>query len=327
MINYQKEIAEIINKHIENSPFKNLIKVTENHIHHNEEDKYINWEISITGQPFKYQIGFNDKLADLLTKKLTKSRLYDFGTFYHFKNYDRAVQIIQDKEIQLTALNSHITNDSAEYSEFIRRYSHDPVFDNDFIKTARENVFIFCFTKHFRNERFWNEYAKNNSGLCIGFRFEEINENTAELFSLVDVIYDDGYNFDFINDIQRELLHRFDKYLLIGGLNRFAKYYKRKRYSWESETRLIFDFNENNKLQKLLNGDSILGGGKMPELDLTNYLQINQESNRRFVKIKFNNTFFKLKVTELIMGSNVTSTQKDELSELVDDDVHLWQVK
>jgi len=312
-------IAEIINKHLENSPFQNLISVNENHINYNEEDAAINWKISVTGNQLKYSIGSNEKL--------TKSRLYDSGTFYHFKNYTRALQVIKDKEIQLTALNSHISNDSAEYSEFIRRYGHNPVFNNDFIETARKNIFIYCFTKHFRNERFWNEYAKNHIGICIGFRFENFNPDLIDLFSFVDVIYDDGYNFDFINDIQRELLYKFNKHLSIGGLNRFAKYYKRKRYSWESETRLVFDLNENNELQKLLKGDSKFGGGKIPEIDLNNFINVTQEDNRRFVTLKFNNQFFNLKISEIILGSEVNSNQSEELSKLVSDDVHLWQIR
>ncbi len=174
----RKIIADIISKHIENSPYRNLINVSEDDIDYNLNNQFINWKINVIGKHLNYSVKSEDKIADLITKDLKIERKNDRGTFYHFKKLELAYKILKSKELQLSSLNSHIGNDSAEYTEFLQRYSN-PTTDLQSAINAKNEIFILCFTKHFRNNKFWMNYANDGYGICMGFQIEKVNNTIS----------------------------------------------------------------------------------------------------------------------------------------------------
>ena len=258
-----------------------------------------------------------DSLFDDIIKR---DRKYDYGQFYHFKPFNRAYNIIHDGKIQLTALSNHSDKDLVEYSEFLNRYCHNPLLNDQHIDDAKKDIYIFCFTKHFRNERFWEEYAKELTGICLVFRFTNFKELLNPLYCLVDVAYDNENIFDFINHIQDEIFDKFGKHIFIGADRSFARHFKRARYSWESEIRMIFDFHEN---EKLLNSQFSVNG-----INLNNYIkkEIDNKTNRRYIRLPFKNPFFELKIDEIICGKEVTDTKLKEIKRIASDVDFIWRI-
>lgn len=315
------KISEIINKHLKKSPFKDEIKVSENDIDFHNNRKYIHWQVALKGSQLDYEVVDNNKFAELLNRKLKIDRKQDKGTFYHFSCYNIAQKMLTKKEIQLSSLTSQFSNDSAELIEFIHRYLNATYPNPQSLLDISSNIFVFCFTRHFRNEKFWSDYANEDTGICLGFRLKDINLELAHLFDFVDIFYDDGYSFDFINDIQRELDFYYEKKLFIGGLNRFARNYKRQRYAWESETRLIFDIDENKRLLDFYEQMRCCE----PKHDLMRYFKIIKDDDREYIQLNFINEFFTLELDEVIFGKKVSQSQIDEIEAFVNEDVHCWQ--
>ena len=316
------EISKIINKHISTSNYNGEILVNETDINFDERSDTINWSFNLNGGCFKYCVKSNDKLAEFLTNTIVKNRKLDSNTFYHYIPLEFGLNIFERNELQFSSLSSLTKNDSAEYSEFLKLYSHNPAFNGSHISAAKNKIFIFCLTNKFDNQKFWNEYFKDTPGLCIGFKFEKADERLLGFYEFLDVLYDDTNNFDFINYIQEELHQKYCKRLFIGGINRIARHYKRTKYAWERETRLIFDFLENNKLHQTSFFNGIMG------TNLETYLQpeFDKENNRHYMRIKFNNPFFKIKICEIICGKKVDDKHIDEIKSLVPNDVKVWRL-
>lgn len=319
-----EEVAGIINKHLNNSNYKELLSINKNDIDlasFTNNNNFIQWNSKFEGGESKKTYVDQNKLNQLYD--LVKiNRKQDFGQFFHFKPFEIACNIIQNREIQLTALCNHSDNDLVEYSEFINRYCHNPLLDDQHIYDAKKDIYIFCFTKHFRNERFWKEYAKDDTGVCIVINFTNFKDQLDTLYDLVDVVYDKNL-FDFINHIQSEIFQKFGKKIFIGSDRRFARHFKRAKYSWESEIRMLFDFHENKKLLQL----SFCKG--LNELDLNNYIkkETDETTGRRYIKLPFNNPFFKLKIDEIICGKKVTDKQmRDIEGDLNNPDIRVWRI-
>ena len=316
------EIAKIINKHIDKSKFKDSLLISSDDINFDTSNEVIDWNIGVKGNHFKYSVYSKDKIAFLLTKLLATERKSDFGTFFHFIKLKHALAILENNEIQLSSLSSLTENDSAEYSEFLSRYNYNPAFNDVHISNAKDSIYVFCLTKEFRNQKFWNEYLKDTPGVCIGFRFEKYNIDLFDFFEFIDVIYDDGYSFDFLNDIQREIKNKFNKRLYIGGMNRIARHYKRNKYSWESETRLIFDFFENKMLHQSPYFKGITGK------DLNQYLkpEFDEVDKRFFLRINLDNPFFKINISEIICGKEINDDQIITIKSMLSKNVKVWRV-
>lgn len=336
MISYIQELVDIINKHISKSEFKDMLSVTETDINEKSitnKESFIGWEFHVQNINGRKLIVSNDKFVNFFSN-LSSTRKYDYGAMYHFIPFKYALEILKNNKIQLTELSSLTEVDSSEYFEFFHRYNYLDIYKPEEIKSARKMIFIFCFTKDFRIEKFWDKNKnidnKEKKLICIRFNFEHFYDEKIGLFDLGDVVYDYGYKFDFINDIQRELKDKFGKYLYWGGFNRFSRFYKRDIYDWESEIRLVFDFDESDRLQKKFSGNSILGGVKIPEIDLNNYLspEFNNLQNRRFIRLKLRNPFFKLKISEIICPINMLDEQIEKIKSCnKDDNIKIWRMR
>lgn len=313
------EISKIINKHIAESNYNGLIIVKESDINYDEKSDNINWSFTLDGGCLRYSVKSNDKLAEFLTNTIVKKRKLDMKIFYHYIPLEYALNIIDRNEIQFSALSSLTENDSTEYSEFLHRYSYQPVFNEKHISVAKDKIFIFCLTNCPDNQKFWVEYIKEKPGLCIGFQFEPADERLFNFYEFLDVLYDDTDNFDFINRIQEELHQRYNKRIFIGGINRIARHYKRSQYSWETETRLIFDFLENYKLHQTTFFKGITG------TNLESYLhpEFDNKNNRHYMRMKFDNPFFKIKLKELTYNQYVSNEQLVKIRSLLTKEVRV----
>ncbi|MEI7422133.1 MAG: hypothetical protein WCK18_08560, partial [Prolixibacteraceae bacterium] len=119
----------------------------------------------------------------------------------------------------------------------------------------------------------------------------------AYLYDFRDVSYDNGYRFDFINHINYHFIKEFDRQLLIEGITKFSKFYKRGKYEWENESRLAFHYNFDfagygHELQK-----------KFP-------IQTDPSTQRKYIDLPLQgnstpNPFFTLSIDEVICGKNV----------------------
>ena len=312
------EIAMIINKHIATSIYNNgEILVNETDIDFNEKKDTIKWNFKSNGGCIKSRIESNDKLAEFLTNTIVKNRKLDGSTFYHYIPLEYGFNIIEHNELQFSSLSYLTKNDSEEYSEFLRRYSCNPAFNEEHISKAKDKIFIFCLTNKPDNQKFWDEYIKGKPGLCIGFKFEKADERLLAFFEFLDVLYDDTHNFDFINHIQEELYQKYCKRLFIGGINRIARHYKMSKYSWERETRLIFDFLENAKLHDISYYKGITG------TNLERHLkpEFDEVNNRHFMKIKFDNPFYKIKIKELTYNKYISNERLVRIKSLLPKEV------
>lgn len=255
-----------------------------------------------------------NKLIPIFSE-LATSRISDTGQFYHFKpSVDRVRQIIQSKEIELSALYYLGQSDYAEYSEFFKRTGFFGMFYKNKVDDRKKKIFILCFTKNARENRFWSDYSDNDNGACIVFRFEFLNGPYRHLFDLRDVYYDAGYEFEFINDLRYKFVRYFGKELFLEGINKFAQFYKRGKYKWENETRLSFDYDfDDAALLKL------------------DYFPIQQGTDkngnvREYIKLKLNNHFFNLNIEEIICGHKVTEAQKQDIkNDLANPNIKVWR--
>jgi hypothetical protein len=266
----------------------------------------------------------NDNPITKILGRTTKNRFDDRGQFYHFKSIRFAKTIIVQKEIQVSNLLSNQENDFAEYSEFFKRlglfeklipknYCEQRIdskinLSKSKLEEERENIFILCFTKDGHNELFWERYALGDSGVCLGFKFSDFA--LGHLYYFRDVVYDNGYKFDFLNHINYHLDKSFGRQLFLQGINKFSKFYKRGKYQWENETRLVFDY-----------------AGPF-HTDLENYLKINSDAStgRRYIKLPLvtdngensghaKNPFFSLTIDEVICGRHVSIDDFRQLEE------------
>jgi hypothetical protein len=269
-----------------------------------------------------------------------QNRIADKGQFFHFKSTRIALDIISNRCIQVSNLLSNDKNDFSEYSEFFKRLGlFHKLIPNDYCQQLntkhfnpasksqmdelRDNIMILCFTKEAHNEKFWKCYAKNDTGVCISFRFLNFDQNKLLYFDFRDVCYDDGYRFDFINHINYHFRKEFDRQLVVEGITKFSKFYKRGKYDWENEARLCFhyDFTSSSKL-----GDY-----------LSKNFPIEKEpgTNRKYIKLPLKgndiqNPLFTLTVDEVICGKNVSATCFENLYAALTEnfpDATIWQRK
>ena len=173
-----------------------------------------------------------------------QNRITDKGQFFHFKSFDIANLIISNQSVQVSNLLSNQANDFAEYSEFYKRLGlFHQIIPKDYcsqIQTQtfnpasrspmdedRENILILCFSKEGHKERFWKDYASDDTGVCLVFRLLNFSPTYAEQYDFRDICYDYGFRFDFINHINYHFIKEFGKQIFVNGGSKFSKFYKR----------------------------------------------------------------------------------------------------
>lgn len=257
---------------------------------------------------------------------LALSRIQNYIQFTHFKSLARALDIVTSKEVQVSNLTSNEYNDYAEYTEFLRRaeYYHSLIpkdyctqIQNKTINAGsrclsddvRDNTFILCFSQNYTNPRFWTDYAKNDTGVAIVFKFLNFSPDHYDKYDLRDVYYDSGYDFEFINYINYHLRKEFGFAFIPGSTSKFARFYKRQSYAWETETRLCFN------VDRTLPYGLGVGIGNMFQI----FPDSNPASNRTFIKLPLvgnpnPNPLFSLTIDEIVVGSNVSGADYASLS-------------
>lgn len=309
-IKLKKEVDNIIEseiKSISHPSLRNKLKISFNHFIDNENELI--------------RIKETDSFCDIIYKTLSKNRVNDFGNFYHFKDLKRTIEIINTQKIKLYPLPKHNKNDNTESLELLRRYwyglhekigkSHYEVTDHSLDDNIPETVHIFCLTKDFRNEMFWQKYANNDNGVCINFEFEHFNSMTVhhkKSFEFRDVFYDDGYTFDFLQDIRFKIENIGVKYNIVPKSQWFKYYFKRKKYSWENETRISINFQ--NYIQSIINSDDKDKSKLINEYSKTYRSEIYDKENKTNMKplcLELDNDFFKMKIVEIICGKNISN--------------------
>ena len=115
-----------------------------------------------------------------------------------------------------------------------------------------------------------------------------------------DVTYDTGYLFDFINEIHYWFIREFEKQPFIEGVLKFARFYKRAKYSWEDESRISFGYNCDTypSICRAFPIQKDMDNGKI---------------TREYIKVPLRNDYFTLEVDEIICGKHVDSADQSRL--------------
>lgn len=253
----------------------------------------------------------------------SKDRQNDKGVFYSFKEPRYALEILEEEKLYLPYLSKHLENDPLEYYELLSITSpHKSVFDRQNIK---DNIFIHCFTKDFRNNKFWSTYGTNKEtnkkeNVAIGFKFTKYIEfeKLINIIEFRDVIYNDKNRFDFIKEIQFRLYSDFGRILKIDSEFDLARFFKREKYRWEDEVRLCID------LYKL---DFIKEKYKQifPEFFNYNVESIYTKKNNALF-VQMSNEFFKFEVCELICGIDISQPDFTKLQRIANiRNIPIWK--
>ena len=215
--------------------------------------------------------------------------------FYHFKTCPSVIlDIINKKSIQVSNMVANTENDYTEYSEFFRRIGFA---DKNRLEKARSNTFILCFANTCSEQRMWDEYATNETGVCLCFNVKHLSHIDSWSYSFRNVFYDHGYDLDVVGEIVDKIEQKYQLSFLPQGVHRFAQYYKRDRYRWENETRLSIQYEDILDYEAITNTESIV----------TKHFTRNTASNgREYLDIPFQNPLFEFEMRELIMGKNVS---------------------
>ncbi len=197
--------------------------------------------------------------------------------------------------------------DKAEFSEFLKVAGYKNNGTDNTIDDEKKRFFILCFTKNYKEPKFWSKYAQDDTGVCFSLRLKHKmdNENRYQC-QFRDVFYDNGSEFNFVKDLRSECHKFFNKELFIDGVTKFAQFYKRSCYSWEDEARISINIDpKNNAL--------VLNQKLAIEKEINN----KGELTREYITINFDNDFFKLEIDEIICGKRVTKGQIAEIKKAI----------
>jgi len=321
----EDEILSIINQSIKEYNLEDKIKI-------NAEDIGINADcIKIKDKRIfqgKNKDGFlvtkinADRTFENFFEHRSKDRQNDQGILYSFKKQEFVPELIKKEQMHLRSLNEQLYNDPLEYCDLIN--ITNPLVmhidkDND-----KGKIFIYCFTKDFRNKIMWKKYGTNKANnkienIAIGFRYHKKIDSAGlnKIIELRDVIYNIGNEFDFIRDIQLKLYYRFKRTLFIDSSQYFARFFKREKYSYEDEVRLCIDYNQYENLREL---NKFYPG--CFEYDFEKII-LKEENN---ILIPLNNEFFYIEICELICGKDIEDSQYEYLSALAKEkEILIWK--
>ena len=114
---------------------------------------------------------------------------------------------------------------------------------------ARNSTDILCLTETNCNKSMWEQYADNYNGFCVEYSFENPYLDETQMRNLVSlngVVYEDKIQFDPILLFPRL---KVDK-KIVGDDNIYLNaqlYYKKKKFSFEREWRIVFHPNRNDR--------------------------------------------------------------------------------
>jgi len=275
-----KKLSSIVNNHIQ--PFG--LKTTENDFLLTTNTNLIHLDSNC----YVFDQIFNDKAPN--QKKSKQS-------FFHFKRFNYAYDFLDKEFITASALSnfSGLTDDIKEYEHFFE-VTKIP-YEQSYIDTQKDNLFITCFTVDNNTDKFWQEYADNHKGLCLEIEFQNVTSDPGlnSKYEFRDVCYDDCTTFSFYSKMQNEIHNSFQKYLLTQGIAKFGALYKRKtNYEWEKETRLLINWGLYSK-------------------DLSNSFMLINVNNKKILKIPFKNKLFNIQIKQITVGKNLSSSEKSKI--------------
>lgn len=285
-IEKQEKLKDIVNKHI--APFTAI------------DSKIITSRDSFS-IPFRTKLLYFDSSDNLFNQIFNLKSLEQKKakrSYFHYKSFDLAYKFIEEGYFTASALSNFILSkgDVKEYEHFFE-VTKIP-YDQTFIDSQRNNLFIFCLTESNQIEKFWVDYVSNHKGICFEFEFID-KQNLSENFEFRQICYDDGNDFKFYSEMQDEIYLNFQKYLLTPGLAKFGALYKQKnKFEWENETRLLFNWGLH---QQCLTNNSIS--------EFT-------DDSKRYLKIPFDNNLFNLKIKNITIGKYLCPTQTTRMKEL-----------
>ena len=254
-------------------------------------------------EPINPIVGYTEKgvIKDYVFS-LFPDRINDTKPFYHYLKFDYAKQILENKEIQLSALSHYIASDSLEYTGFFKEFiTYYPTIN---IENDKNDIFILCMTEDCENDYMWQHYADEKKGVVLGFRLFK-KDNAC--YHIRNVIYEDTESLTFLKDINSILQN--DKLLFYPeGISTIPLFYKQKKFEIEKEIRLCLDF---TGVYKYIEPYPILSQS------------IQEEDNRRYLPLSLDNKLFKIELCEVICGEDVTQEQIELLKKLIPDNVSI----
>jgi hypothetical protein len=240
-----------------------------------------------------YGINGMEVFFDVFNGKAPAQKLIPQSLF-HYKRFDLAGKFIENDYVTASALSNFTDEtkkeDVKEYEHFFKTVNIGT--DQSSIDKQKDDLFIFCLTDNNCTERFWDEYANKGKGLCLEL---EITYKPGNIwYDLNRICYDndDENKFQFFADMQKKIHETFDKYLSINGLAKFGALYKRNRFAWEQETRLLI--HKDNGIFK-----------------------ITETDNKKYMIIPFNNQLFSIKIKSVTLGNNLSNNQRKEIENLL----------
>ncbi len=113
----QKQIAfRIIQEELNKTEYKRLVgKIPNDNRNLMIKDNSISFAKPKNG---KTERSFN--WLDVIYNRIATNRIGDIGEFFHFKSFERALQLITQQSLLLFSLDSQSENDYAELSEWVR---------------------------------------------------------------------------------------------------------------------------------------------------------------------------------------------------------------
>lgn len=253
---------------------------------------------------------FEDKMFKKYFTSLSAAKM---DSIYAYKNFPYVLQMLTNDELHFTSLKLNEQNDPSEYLETTLRCMYiQPFIADDYvgqssglkgnhcyfknangsllpIEEQRQKTYIYCLTNTYNLNRHWSEYATDETGVCIEYSFEMPHPNVHTWLSYGRIHYDEGYDCDFIKEINLMMIRKYGKTFTPVGIAKFATMVKREKYRWEDELRIVLLGNnaENVSFQEDPNAPGV-------------------------VKIK-NGTLFQWKIKRVIAGNKIDSNNLSQL--------------
>jgi len=239
---------------------------------------------------------------------------------YAYKKAKRLVDMIKNDELHLTNLFLNEGNDPSEFSEVLLRCGQlrnfipddycaqankcsssscsNPVWFNSAngtlpIDDIRKKIFIYCFTSTFNKAKHWFEYADEDKGICAEYDIDIKNGIANQFIHFGRVHYDKGYDFEFVKEITNMIRKKYNLGFTPIGITKMAMMYKRNKYNWEDELRIVAN-SEDSVVNTIITNNS-------------NYFSL---VNNNVLKIKNHNPYITWEIKRVMLGNRITPKDK-----------------
>ncbi|MCL2207878.1 MAG: hypothetical protein FWB90_07285 [Fibromonadales bacterium] len=280
-------------------------------------DKYKEFLTYINSNPpwiiFNYYCPFSKYFGQRIITDLNNS-------LYAFKSPNHAIEMLENNDLRLTSLKKNEENDPLEYQEFWYRLgnisrmipdNYDTKIKNWLCNNKykipmdedREQIYIYCLTRN-PSPKHWTEYGDNDKNVCIEYNFKSKTDNNGP-FKDGNVYYDNGYDFDFLREINYYIRAKYGLFFSPSGWTKFALFYKRDKYRWEEETRLSLNS---------ANWPAIRESAKRKE----NGLEFKDgDADCGIICIKNDNDYVNWEVKSITIGANCPKEDREKIKNII----------